>query len=56
MKSPRLKTVLGVLVIVVATLVAYVPARQTGFVWDDEDYITENETRRDLAGLGRGWH
>ena len=37
------------------TIVAYVPALNGGFVWDDDDYITENETLRDLQGLYRIW-
>lgn len=34
---------------------AYWPVLQAGFVWDDDDYVTHNETLRSLAGLGRLW-
>ncbi len=37
------------------TLVAYVPALQGGFIWDDDDYVTENPTLRSLDGLRRIW-
>jgi len=37
-------------------LVAYLPVIRTGgYVWDDDDYIVENETLRDLHGLYRIW-
>ena len=38
-----------------ATLWAYAPVLDNGFVWDDDDYVTANETLRSLAGLGRIW-
>jgi tetratricopeptide (TPR) repeat protein len=41
--------------LVVATLVAYQPVWQAGFIWDDNDYITENPTLHDLEGLRRIW-
>ena len=37
-------------------ILAYLPAiLWGGFVWDDDDYVTENDTLRDLEGLGRIW-
>jgi tetratricopeptide (TPR) repeat protein len=42
-------------VLVLLTLIAYVPAMQGGFIWDDDDYVTENVTLRSVAGLGRIW-
>ena len=41
--------------LVVAVLVVYLPALQAGFIWDDDDYVTENETLRSLHGLYRIW-
>jgi tetratricopeptide (TPR) repeat protein len=41
--------------ILVATLVAYLPALQGGFVWDDDSYVTANRTLRDLDGLRSIW-
>ena len=37
------------------TVVAYIPAMNGGFVWDDDSYVTENPTLRTLDGLGRIW-
>ncbi len=38
-----------------ATVVAYLPATAGGFVWDDGDYVAENEALRSAAGLWRIW-
>jgi tetratricopeptide (TPR) repeat protein len=43
------------LLLVVCALAAYVPAMQGGFVWDDDDYVTENLNLRSLSGLQRIW-
>jgi hypothetical protein len=45
---------LQILVIFAATVLAYVPAYQAGFIWDDEDYVTQNPVLRD-PGPGRIW-
>jgi tetratricopeptide (TPR) repeat protein len=37
------------------TLTAYIPAMQGGFVWDDDDHLTKNQTIRSLQGLGQIW-
>lgn len=38
------------------TLVAYWPAvHDGGFIWDDDDYVTENRTLRDVDGLKDMW-
>ena len=36
-------------------LVAYAPVYRAGFIWDDDDYVIENATLRDAAGLWRIW-
>jgi tetratricopeptide (TPR) repeat protein len=41
--------------LVLLSLVAYLPAMQGGFIWDDDDYVTDNVTLRSVAGLGRIW-
>ena len=41
--------------LVVATLLAYIPATQCGYIWDDDDYVTENETLKTADGLRRIW-
>ena len=43
------------LLIVVLTIVAYLPALGGGFIWDDNDYVTSNEHLRSAEGLGRIW-
>ena len=32
---------LGLAAIVLATLIAYLPAIRAGFIWDDDDYVSE---------------
>ncbi len=39
----------------VLTLLAYLPALRGGFIWDDDAYVTQNSTLRDLNGLGHIW-
>jgi tetratricopeptide (TPR) repeat protein len=39
----------------VLTVVAYGPAFRAGFIWDDDDYVTDNATLESLDGLGRIW-
>ncbi len=41
--------------IVLLTLVAYVPALRAGFIWDDDDYVTQNDMLRSATGLARIW-
>src|SRR5437867_7371745 len=41
--------------LVAATLAAYIPALQAGYIWDDDAYITDNPTLATLDGLRRIW-
>ncbi|MBN1344024.1 MAG: tetratricopeptide repeat protein [Phycisphaerae bacterium] len=41
--------------LILLVVVAYIPAIQAGYIWDDDDYVTENGTLRDAAGLRRIW-
>jgi tetratricopeptide (TPR) repeat protein len=41
--------------IILITLLAYVPAMQAGFVWDDDTFLTENDLIRSEDGLYRFW-
>jgi tetratricopeptide (TPR) repeat protein len=43
------------LALVLLTVVAYQPAVQGGFIWDDDDYVRDNHNLRSLEGLGRIW-
>ena len=45
----------GAAIIILATILAYLPAIEGGYVWDDDDYLTENETLRSLTGLKEIW-
>ncbi|HUU85807.1 MAG TPA: tetratricopeptide repeat protein [Phycisphaerae bacterium] len=46
---------MGAPVLVGAVVVAYIPAIQGGYIWDDDDYVTENVHLHSLPGLGRIW-
>lgn len=41
--------------IVFLTSIAYLPVLSNGFIWDDDDYITNNPNLATLEGLGRIW-
>ena len=45
----------GALALVLAVVLAHGAALSAGFVWDDDDYVTENPTLLDAAGLARIW-
>lgn len=49
------RIVVPALAIAVLTFVVYIPALGNGFVWDDDQYVTENETLRTLDGLRQIW-
>jgi len=46
---------IGIATIVLATLLAYIPAIGGGFIWDDDSYVTANPLLQDLDGLRRIW-
>ncbi len=37
------------------TMLAYIPAMQGGFIWDDDDYVTQNPVIQSSDGLARIW-
>src|SRR5690349_3273624 len=43
------------LLIVAATVAAYWPALQAGWIWDDDQYVTDNTTLRSARGLAAIW-
>ncbi|MGD0651504.1 MAG: tetratricopeptide repeat protein [Verrucomicrobiia bacterium] len=45
----------GAVLIVLLTVVAYVPAMRGGFIWDDDAYVTGNQTLRSAQGLHQIW-
>lgn len=46
---------LAPLLILSATLLAYWSAYQAGFIWDDDDYVTQNPVLRSWGGLWQLW-
>ena len=52
--SKRHKRYLASLILF-ASIIAYFPAMGGGFIWDDNDYVTENPTLRDASGLRAIW-
>jgi tetratricopeptide (TPR) repeat protein len=46
---------LAAALLIAVTVIAYLPALRAGFIWDDDDYVTKNQTLRDLAGLRDIW-
>lgn len=43
------------LMLVLATIAAYWPAYSSGFIWDDDEYVTQNVCLHDTSGLRRIW-
>src|SRR5262245_59832858 len=41
--------------LVIAVLLAYLPAIKGGYIWDDDHYVTENLTLLSLRGLSQIW-
>jgi tetratricopeptide (TPR) repeat protein len=50
-----IRTLLGASLIIFAVLLAYLPALQAGYVWDDDWYVTRNTALRSVDGLRRIW-
>ncbi len=55
MSKPSTRTLLGIGLIGLACVVAYSTAMRGGFIWDDDAYVTQNDTLRSFDGLGRIW-
>ena len=45
----------GWLALLIAVFLAYLPAMRAGFIWDDDDYVTQNQTLRTADGLRQIW-
>jgi len=45
----------GLVLIILATVVSYVPTTRADFIWDDEEYVTGNQAVQELGGLRRIW-
>jgi len=46
---------LAVAIVLITLLTYYIPVMQSGFIWDDDAYLTENRTIRSNEGLGEIW-
>ena len=46
---------LGATVLLLITFATYIPAINSGYIWDDNDYVTENTNLRTLEGLQKIW-
>lgn len=46
---------LAAALLVVMTVGAYLPAVRAGFIWDDNDYVYDNQTLRSVDGLRQIW-
>jgi tetratricopeptide (TPR) repeat protein len=49
------KTPYAAALIFFMVITVYIPAMQGGFIWDDDDYVTENQTLKSSQGLVRIW-
>jgi tetratricopeptide (TPR) repeat protein len=55
-ETPRSRRTLTLSLLLVAlTFIAYVPALRGGFIWDDDDYVTNNPNLHSLRGLMDIW-
>ena len=55
MDANRVRSALLLSLALAGLLVVYTPALRAGFIWDDDAYVTDNETLRDLDGMTRIW-
>src|SRR2546428_12681126 len=53
-KSLR-RELLPLVLMVVLTVLAYLPVTRAGYIWDDDSHITENRELRTLGGLRNIW-
>jgi Tfp pilus assembly protein PilF len=55
MKTPWTSPVIASVLIILVTFAAYAPALRAGFVWDDDELVTENNLIKAPDGLYRFW-
>jgi tetratricopeptide (TPR) repeat protein len=55
MKTSQKTLLLWAGLIVLLTLLAYIPAMRGGYIWDDNAHITDNATLRSSDGLAKIW-
>src|SRR5881227_3650644 len=52
---PHPRVVPGGLALVAIVVLAYLPALRAGWIWDDDYYVTNNQTLESARGLRRIW-
>ena len=55
MRRPTTRLVPAAGLIILITVLVYVPALRGGFIWDDDFYVTKNQALTSLEGLSRIW-
>jgi len=55
LKSLRLSKTVQAAILIVLVLFTYQPSLHNGFVWDDDDYVTNNPALATVDGLGKIW-
>ena len=55
LSDPRTRWAIPGALIVLIVILAYLPALRGGFVWDDGDYVTNNQLLHSLKGLWQIW-
>jgi tetratricopeptide (TPR) repeat protein len=54
-KTTRTRSILAAALLVAMAMVAYWPATHCGYIWDDDQYVVENEALRSAGGLWDIW-
>lgn len=49
------KSIVSGFAILIISVTIYIPAIHSDFIWDDDDYVQNNQTLRSLKGLGQIW-
>ncbi|HVP13399.1 MAG TPA: tetratricopeptide repeat protein [Phycisphaerae bacterium] len=49
------RAIAGAVLLAALTVLVYVPAMRAQFIWDDDDYVQNNQTLRSVVGLSRIW-
>ncbi len=53
--NPKIAIAIGAVLLLLLTVVAYARTFGSGFIWDDDYYVTNNASLRDLYGLRQIW-
>ncbi len=54
-REPRLIRITGAALLIVATLLCYIPVLRGDFIWDDDRHVSQNRTLQDVKGLRDIW-